>query len=78
MFFSSFLNNSFVPRLILMAQALEKVNVSKTEKMFFLQKMVKLFQNSVFGKIPFSQKSLTHRERGKATVLQQVLEQKPQ
>ena len=50
-----------------MAQALEKVNMSPNlGKMFsFAQKMVILFQNSVFGEIQFSQKSLINRTRRK-------------
>ena len=57
-----------------MAQALEKMNVSKTfqKNGFFLQKMVILFQHSVFGEIQFTQKSLTHREKQSRT-LQQIL-----
>ena len=57
-------NRSLVPRLIWMAQALEKVNTSPNLwKMFsFAQKMVILFQNSVFGEIQFSQKSLINRK----------------
>ena len=49
-----------------MAQALEQVNMSANlGKMFsFAQKkMVILFQNSVFGEIQFSQKSLINRTR---------------
>ena len=48
-----------------MAQALEKMNVyPNLGKMFsFAQKMVILFQNSVFGQIQFSQKSLTNRKK---------------
>ena len=47
-----FLNNSLVPRLGWMAQALGKVNVSKTEKNeFSAQKMV------IFSKFPFLAKS---------------------
>ena len=60
-----------------MAQALEKVNMyPHLRKMFFFaQKMVKLFQNSVFGEIQFSQKSLTSRKMQHHTLLQQVLVQ---
>ena len=60
-----------------MAQALEKVNMSPNlGKMFsFAQKMVILFQNSVFGESQFSQKSLTNRRKQPQTLPQQVLVQ---
>ena len=48
-----------------MAQALEKMNVSPNlGKLFYVApKMVIFFQNSVFGEIQFSQKSLTNRKK---------------
>ena len=60
-----------------MAQALEKVNVSpNTGKMFsFAQKMVILFQNSVFGEIQFSQKILSCSKNQPDMLAQQVLTQ---
>ena len=60
-----------------MAQALEKVNMSPNlGKMFsFAQKLVILFQNSVFGEIQFSQKSLINRKNQPHTLPQQLLVQ---
>ena len=58
-----------------MAQALEKVNMSPNlGKMFsFAQKMVILFQNSVFGEI--HSKSLINRKNQPHTLPQQLLVQ---
>ena len=60
-----------------MAQALEKVNMSPNlgKMFFFAQKMVILFQNSVFGEIQFSQKSLINRKNQPHTLPQQLLVQ---
>ena len=60
-----------------MAQASEKVNVSPNlgKTFSFAQKMVILFQNSVFGEIQFSQKSLTNRKKQSLTLSRQVLVQ---
>ena len=60
-----------------MAQALEKVNMSPNlgEMFSFAQKMVILFQNSVFGEIQFSQKSLVNRKNQPHTLPQQLLVQ---
>ena len=41
----------------------------------FAQKMVILFQNSLFGEIQFSQKSLTNRKKQPFTLSRQVLVQ---
>ena len=63
-----------------MSQALEKVNVSPNlGKMFsFAQKMVILFQNSVFGEIQFSQKPLTNRKKQPLPFHDKSLCNKPQ
>ena len=59
-----------------MAQALEKVNVSKTEKnVFFAQKIVIVFQSSVCGEIQFSKKSSTKQKKQPHAFPQQVLVQ---
>ena len=60
-----------------MAQALEKVNMSPNlgKSFSFALKMVILFQNSVFGEIQFSQKSLINRKNQPQTLPQQQLVQ---
>ena len=60
-----------------MAQALEKVNMSPNlgKMISFAQKMVILFQNSVFGEFQFSQKSLINRKNQPHTLPQQLLVQ---
>ena len=51
-------------------------DVSKTEKnVFFAQKIVKIFQNSGFAEIQFSQKSLIDIKNQPHTLPQQVLVQ---
>ena len=60
-----------------MAHALEKVNVSPNlgKRFSFAQQMVKHFQNSVFGEIQFSQKSLINGKNQPHILSQQVLVQ---
>ena len=73
-----FLINSFVPRLVWGAQALEKVNMSpKLRKMSFFAQNGYFFWFSFFGEIQFSQKNriLTHSKNQPHTLAQHVLTQ---
>ena len=62
-----------------MAQALEKVNVSKTEKnVFFCTKNGYTFPKFSFRQNPlYSQKSLTHKEKQPHTLSQHLVQQIP-
>ena len=70
---ANLLNNISIPFFVRRAQALAHVQFSPTmrENGLYCEKKVELFQNFLFGKIQFSQKSLTHKERRPQILLQQ-------